>query len=138
MREHTANVDADRLICRYLSLAREMDVTTISVPWPDACLRGMYLDDLDFIALNTCLRAFRVVETLAHELVHAAYRDRVSTVWTESRAEAASAMLCLDLVAIRRRRTDTSSTGMPWTTARVLDRQRTAISELVCQKVDGW
>ncbi|KQW45959.1 hypothetical protein ASC77_18795 [Nocardioides sp. Root1257] len=98
----------------------------------------MYLDDVGLIALNAGLRAFQVVETLGHELVHAAYRDRASTVWTESRAEAASAMLCLDLAAIRRRRTDTSSAGVLWTAPGTLDHQTSAISELVCQIVEGW
>ncbi|KRC53778.1 hypothetical protein ASE24_25135 [Nocardioides sp. Root224] len=115
-----------------------MEVTVVSVPWPDECLRGMYLDDADLIALNARLRAFQVVETLTHELVHAAYRDRCSTVWTESRAEVAGAMLCFDLAGIRRRRTDTSSGETLWSTARVLERQRAAISELVCQRVEGW
>ena len=137
-RDHTANADSTRLISRYLSLAREMEVTVVSVPWPDDCLRGMYLDDADLIALNARLRAFQVVETLTHELVHAAYRDRRSTVWTESRAEVAGAMLCFDLAGIRRRRTDMSSGRVLWSTARVLERQRSAISELVCQRVEGW
>ena len=137
-RDHTDTADTHRLIGRYVSVAREMGVAVVSVMWPDDFLRGMYLDDAGLIALNAQLRAFQVLETLTHELIHAAYRDRSSTVWTESRAEVAGAMLCLDLVGIRRRRTDASSGEVLWSTAGVLNRQRSAISELVRQRVEGW
>jgi hypothetical protein len=137
-RDRTATTDAMRLVSRHLSLANEMGVTVISVPWPDDHLRGLYLDDAGLIALNAQLRAFQLTETLTHELIHAAYRDRRSTVWTESRAEAAGAMLCLDLVAIRRCRTDTAHGRALWSAAGVLDRQRSAVSHLVCQRVEGW
>lgn len=136
-RDHTATIDTMRLVDRHLSLATDMGVTVISVPWPDDHLRGIYLDDDGLIAMNARLRAFQLVATLTHELVHAAYRDRRSTVWTESRAEATSSMLCLDLLAIRRRRTDRSHGRVLWSTAGVLEHQRSVISDLVRQSVEG-
>lgn len=98
-----------RVARRLLEMASDMGVAIVVCDWETDTLCGLYLDEFALIGLHRSLRPFQVTATLGHELAHAAYRDQVSTVWNESRADAISAFITLDLAALRTGRMDRSS-----------------------------
>lgn len=69
----------------------------LDVEWADLGddRRGVYLDDLGLVVLNTRLTRAQATATLAHEIGHAMFGDRCSTPAAERRATEYGASLII-------------------------------------------